>query len=82
MILCEIKRLMSYALSEQHPVYFKMLFFYKLTPSLTVEQIRNEAPLGIPFDLLIKSTKSYFNVHPKDEQTRLDTMYRISNDAT
>jgi AcrR family transcriptional regulator len=61
----------------QHPVYFKMLFFYKLTPSLTVEQIRNEAPLGIPFDLLIKSTKSYFKVHPKEEQTQLDIIITL-----
>lgn len=61
----------------QHPVYFKMLFFYKLTPSLTVEQIRNEAPLGIPFDLLIKSTKSYFTMHPKEEQAQLDTIITL-----
>jgi AcrR family transcriptional regulator len=61
----------------QHPVYFKMLFFYKLTPPLTIEQIRNDAPLGIPFDLLIKSAKSYFKKQPKDEQTQLHAIITL-----
>ncbi len=61
----------------QHPTYFKMLFFHKLTPPLTMDQIRSETPLGIPFDLLIKSTKCYFTKHPKDEQTQLNTIVTL-----
>ena len=42
-----------------------------------MDQIRNETPLGIPFDLLIKSTKCYFKKHPKDEQTQLNTIITL-----